>query len=86
MKTVVYQADEKGYSVVLQYEDGEKRFLYSATNNPLDSQGPVLPKGRGVPLETLQRWAKETADDLAEEWGGLAVEASEDLRSCGSEF
>ena len=64
-KEVIYQVDESGYTVAV-VEEGTILEEYSATNNPWDSQGPVVTDG--VPLETLQRWAEETAWEMAQRW------------------
>ena len=65
IKEVIYQVDESGYAVAVM-EEGRILEEYMATNNPWDSQGPVVTDG--VPLETLQRWAEETAWEMAERW------------------
>ena len=74
--SVIYQADEWGYTVAV-VEEGRIVHEYSATNNPLDSQGPVL--AEGVSLETLQRWAEQTAREIAEEWGTEFIGPDEDM-------
>ena len=65
IKEVIYQVDESGYAVAVM-EEGRILEEYNATNNPWDSQGPVVTDG--VPLETLQRWAEETAREMANRW------------------
>lgn len=64
-KEVIYRVDESGYTVAV-VEEGRVLEDYSATNNPWDSQGPVMEDG--VPLATLRRWAEETAWDMAKRW------------------
>ena len=81
MKAVIYQADEWGYTVAV-VEGSEVVYEYSATNNPLDSQGPVV--AEGVSLETLQRWAEQTAREIAEEWGTEFIGPDEDMRRTGT--
>lgn len=66
MRVVTYQVDEKGYTVAV-LEEGEIVHLYEATNNPLDSQGPVVEVGK-VPLVTLRSWARQTALEIARQW------------------
>ena len=80
VRAVIYQADEWGYTVAV-VEEGRIVHEYSATNNPLDSQGPVL--AEGVSLETLQRWAEQTAREIAEEWGTDLIGPDEDMRRTG---
>lgn len=75
MRNVIYAVDEEGYTVAV-LEEGKILHLYGATNNPLDSQGPVL--AEGVPLGTLRRWARETAEEMAREWGAEMEGPSED--------
>lgn len=64
MKVVTAEYDESGYVV---FVDGEE--VYSAGANPRDSQAP----GRR-PLRVVRRWATITADDIAEEVGGVVGE------------
>lgn len=61
MKMVTAEYDESGYVV---YVDGQD--VYSAGANPHDSQAPGC-----SPLATVRRWATGTADDIAEEVGGI---------------
>ena len=78
MKVVIYQADEWGYTVaVVETEEARIVHEYDATNNPWDSQGPVVVDG--VPLEILQRWAEQTAREIAEECGTDLVGLDQDM-------
>jgi hypothetical protein len=75
MRKVIYAVDEEGYTVAV-VEDDTIVHAYSATNNPWDSQGPVL--AHGIPPETLARWAKQTAREMAAEREIDSVEPSQE--------
>ena len=79
---VIYEVKKWGYTVAVVAE-GKIAYLYSATNNPPDSQGPIV--ADGVPLQTLQRWARETARELAEAWQAEFVVFREKVSVRGSE-
>ena len=76
MKVVIYQADEWGYTVAV-VEGGRIVHEYTATNNPWDSQGRVVVNG--VPLKILQRWAEQTACEIAKERGTDLVGPDQDM-------
>lgn len=52
--------NKNGYQI---FSDNEE--IYSATNNPHASQGPVV--SDGVPLVTLRKWCRQTAKEFAKE-------------------
>ena len=68
MKTISYAATRHGYSV--QVIDGGKIvYEYTAGNCPTESQTVLAPGSPvAVSRSQLRRWAKETADQIANEW------------------
>lgn len=67
---VGYQVDRTGYTVRVYDADSNEVAEYSAGNHPGDSQVylPADSKGR-VPLPTLRKFARQTAEDMAGEYG-----------------
>lgn len=75
-KTVLYYATRWGYSVTAYDADMQPVDEYRAGNHPLDSQGVVTPQKRYEPgdvhpmsLRTLRKFAKQTALEMAQEYG-----------------
>lgn len=66
---VIYDYDVNGYSVQVLDNDGYVQDSHHATNNPLDSMGPVLPPSKAVPIIRLRQWAIESALDFMETYG-----------------
>jgi hypothetical protein len=83
MQTVIYAATKYGYSV--QVVDGNGiAYEYTAGNHQLESQTVTAPRSRNsVKLLQLRRWAKQTAQEIAEKRGVPAsrVEYDADLES-----
>ena len=69
MKSVIYAATRHGYSV--QAIDGEEIvYEYTAGNCQTESQAVLNPDSPGaISRSQLRRWAKQTADQIAEERG-----------------
>ena len=66
--SVIYAATRCGYCV--QVIDGnEIVYEYTAGNHERESQSFVDPRSpNAVNLRQLKRWAKQTADQIANEW------------------
>ena len=81
---VLYAADRFGYSVRV-YKDGELTYEYDAGNYVLESTTVIDPyyKSITVRVPQLLKWAKELAQELAEEYGAdvsYDKELREDIR------
>jgi len=69
MKSVIYAASDCGYCVQV-IDGGQTIYEYTAGNHQGDSQTFVNPRSpNSVRLRQLKRWAKQTADQIAEERG-----------------
>jgi len=67
MSSVIYAATRCGYSVQA-IDGGEIVYEYTAGNHQKESQAVVDPRSpNAVNLRQLKRWAKQTADQIAEE-------------------
>lgn len=68
---VGYSAEREGYRVTVYDPAGDVVEDYTAGNSPLDSQVyiPLDRKEPRVPLQTLRKWAKQTAGEFAAEYG-----------------
>ena len=68
MRTIIYAVTSMGYSV--QVLDGsEVVYEYTAGNCQTESQAVLNPGSPGaVSRSQLRRWAKQTADQIANEW------------------
>ena len=83
MKSVIYAATRHGYSVQA-IDDGEVVYEYVAGNCQKESTAIIDPSStNAVKLSQLRRWAKQTADQIAEERGIPAnqVEYDPDLET-----
>ena len=68
MNSVIYAATRHGYSVQV-IDDGNVVYEYTAGNCPTESQTVLAPDSPGaVSRSQLRRWAKEMADQIANEW------------------
>jgi len=68
MKNVIYAANDQGYCVQV-IDDGTVIYEYTAGNCPTESQAVLNPDSSGaVSRSQLRRWARETADQIANEW------------------
>ena len=69
MKTIRYAATRYGYCVQV-IDDGEIVYEYTAGNCQTESQAVIDPSSRSRQTSTTsKRWAKQTADQIAEERG-----------------
>ena len=69
MKSVIYAATRHGYCVQA-IDGGMVVYEYTAGNHQNDSQAILDPRSpNSVRLRQLKRWAKQTADQIAEERG-----------------
>jgi hypothetical protein len=68
---VSYSVDRHGYTVRVYDHDAREIDEYSAGNSPLDSQGyvPLDRKEPRVSVPTLRRYARQTAQDMAADYG-----------------
>jgi len=83
MRNVIYAATRCGYCVQV-LDDGEIVYEYTAGNHQRESQTFVAPRSpNAVSLSQLRRWAKQTADQIAEARGIPAnqVEYDPDLET-----
>ena len=79
-KAITYGYCKHGYQVFL-IEDGEIKDQYSAGNSRFDSQAYVDPRSpSAVSLEQLAEFARQTAEEWAEEHGNCPVEHDADMR------
>ena len=68
MKNVSYAASGFGYCVQV-IDNGAVAYEYTAGNHQGESQTYVDPGSpNAVKLRQLKRWAKQTADQVANEW------------------
>jgi len=69
MKQVIYAATDQGYCVQV-IDDGTVIYEYTAGNCQTESQAVLNPGSPGaVSRSQLRRWARQTADQIAEERG-----------------
>ena len=81
MRTVSYAATRFGY-VVQVIDNGEVISEYTAGNSQQDSQAFIAPGSPGaVSRSQLRRWAKQTAEEMAEELLANRVEYDPDLEA-----
>ena len=83
MRSVIYAAIRCGYCVHV-IDGGEIVYEYTAGNHQRESQTSVDPRSpNAVNLRQLKRWARQTADQIAEERGIPAnqVEYDPDLET-----
>ena len=67
MRNVIYAATRCGYCVQV-IDGGEVIYEYAAGNHQKESLAVVDPRSsNAVNLRRLKRWAKQTADQIAEE-------------------
>jgi hypothetical protein len=68
---VGWSADRTGYSVTVYDPDSIEVYRYDAGNSPHDSGAyvPLDSKSPRVPLGTLRKFAKQTSQEIAREWG-----------------
>jgi hypothetical protein len=66
-----FRVDRNGYDVTVYDPDSNEVETYSAGNSPWDSQAyiPLDAKEQRVPVPTLRRYARITAQDFAAEYG-----------------
>jgi len=78
MRCVRYAVHRVGY-VVRVLEEGRIIYEYSAGNSPSDSQVYVA-AGDGLPESVLREYARQTAEELAREFGAgtLFIEEEEE--------
>ena len=67
MGAVTYSVSASGYTVTVIDSQGNAVHEYNAGNSPLESSA-VVSEG-GLPVETLEQYAIQTAQELAEEYG-----------------
>ena len=66
-----WQANRHGYSVTVYDPESCEVFRYDAGNSPFDS-GAFVPLDSPSPrvrLQTLRKWARQTSQEIAAEWG-----------------
>jgi len=81
MRTVSYAATKYGYYVTVD-DGGTPIFEYTAGNSQHDSQAFIAPGSPGaVGRSQLRRWAKQTAEEMAEELLANRVEYDPDLEA-----
>ena len=69
MRNVIYAATGYGYCVQV-IDGGEVAYEYTAGNHQGESQTVVNPRSRNaVRLRQLERWAEQTAGEVANERG-----------------
>jgi hypothetical protein len=67
MRTIIFAANSLGYCV--QVIDNGIVYEYAAGNCQTESQTVINPSSSGVISRSqLRRWAKQTAEEIAEEW------------------
>lgn len=70
-----YAANRHGYTVTVYDPDSNEVYRYDAGNSPFDSQGFVpdpYPGEKAEPrlsVATLRKFARQTAQEMANEWG-----------------
>ena len=68
MKNVIYAANDQGYCVQV-IDGGMVVYEYTAGNCQTESQTVLAPGSPvAVSRSQLRRWAKQTADQIANEW------------------
>ena len=68
MQTISYAATSYGYCVQL-IDNGEVVSEYAAGNCLTESQAVIAPGSPGaVSRSQLRRWARQTAEEVADEW------------------
>lgn len=77
---VGYEVDRTGYTVRVYDHESREVEQYSAGNSPLDSQifVPLDTKEARVPLPTLRKFARQTANEMAAEYGINAAMVQEE--------
>ena len=81
MRTISYAATEYGYCVQV-IDGGRPIFEYTAGNSQHDSQAFIAPGSPGaVSRLQLRRWAKQTAEEMADELLANRVEYDPDLEA-----
>ena len=64
----LYRATKYGYTVWARHDSGKPMNTYKAGNYTLESSTVVSPKAQfAVPEQTLRKWAKQTALEMAHE-------------------
>lgn len=73
MRVCNYEVHDTGYTVeVVDTNTGRIIHEYAAGNNPLESSPEsALPAGEGLDRETLEQYAKQTAEEIAEEYNAV---------------
>jgi hypothetical protein len=68
---VGWSATRHGYTVTVYDEESREVHRYDAGNSPDDSGAhvPLDSKRPRVPLQTLRKWARQTAQEIAAEYG-----------------
>ena len=87
MRSIIYAATGCGYCVQV-IDGGEVIYEYSAGNHQKESQIFMDPRSpKAVKQGQLKRWAKQTAGEVANEWGIPAkrIEYDADLEAAISE-
>lgn len=66
-----WQADRSGYSVKVYGPESNEVYQYDAGNSPFDSGAyvPIDSRSPRVPLQTLRKYARQTSQEIAAEWG-----------------
>lgn len=78
-KSVAYGASRYGYKVTAYDAENRPVQEYEAGNSRFDSGAYVEPgKGSSLPLQTLRRYARQTAGDIAAALGVPAERIGED--------
>ena len=88
MQTVIYAATKYGYAVQV-VDGGSIDYEYTAGNHQLESQAVTAPRSHNsVKLPQLGRWARQTAEEIAEKRGVPAnrVEYDADLEASLKEW
>ena len=81
MRTISYAATRHGYCVQV-IDGGEVVYEYTAGNCRTESQAVIAPGSPGaVSRSQLRRWAKQTAEEMAEELLANRVEYDPDLEA-----
>jgi hypothetical protein len=81
MRTVSYAATKYGYCVRVKI-GSSPIFEYTTGNSQHDSQAFIAPGSPGaVSRSQLRRWAKQTAEEMAEELLANRVEYDSDLEA-----
>ena len=79
MRTIIFAANSLGYCVQV-IDNGEVIHEYAGGNCPTESQADLAPDSSGVISRSqLRRWAKQTAEKMAEELLANRVEYDPDL-------